>query len=166
MKHLILLLSFSLLISTCKNDDAPETGNFEYTISGVASKTISGNETNFGNGNGEFFITLTSGNDDLTLRIYIDPVVPGSYNVNPIFVNGQAQTIVSGDSFADLGIGSSANGDRRNFSTNAANGGSLTISKIETNVVEGSFNMSLFELLGGGVPDQEINIQGEFKAVK
>ena len=79
MKHLILLFSFSLLIFTCKKDDASELGGFEYTISSVASETISG---------------------------------------------------------------------------------------FETNLVEGSFNMSLYELLGGRVSDQEINIQGQFTAVK
>ena len=168
MKNLSFLFCLALMISSCsKDNDSPTTGSFEYTISGAASEVISGTETNFGLNNGELFISLIDDTDDLVIRILIDPVVSGTYLVNPVLLeNNQVQDILVGDAFADLGIGSTLTGDRRNFSTNAGNGGSVTLTNVEANVLEGNFNINMRELLGGGTNQPEVNIQGSFTALK
>lgn len=170
MKHTarffsLFLLCISIAYFSCDPDDDNSKGSFSYTVTGAATETISGDDTGFGITNGELFIRLTDGTDELTLRILIDPASAGSYAVNPILVNGQAQTIEPEDAFAELGIGSSLTGDRRNFSTDASNGGSVVITSVETNALQGNFDISMRELLGGGVNQPEINVQGDFTAV-
>lgn len=171
MKNLIKSICISLLLFSCSSDNEEESqeGSFEYTISGAVSKEVKGNETNFGTTNGEFFVRLTSGTDELVIRILIDPLNPSSYEINPVFVsvNEPPIPIVAGDSFADLGIGSTLSNDRRSFSSNAGNGGSVTISSVNGEIVSGTFTISLRELLTGNVGSEPaVSVQGSFTAVK
>lgn len=166
MKKLTLFFGFLLVIASCSKKEDTLVGSFQYTVSGAASANITGNETAFGTSNGELFIRLTAGVDELILQILIDPAAPGGYAVNPILVNMQNQPIVSGDSFADLGLGSVFNGNRRDFSTNAGDGGVVTLNNVSADVLEGSFNVSMLELLSGGTMQPEITVQGTFMALK
>ena len=72
------------------------------------------------------------------------------------------------DSWADLGIGSTLSGDRRSFSTNSANGGSVTITKVNDDVLEGTISVSMMELLSGNdvFNNPKVTVQGNFIAVK
>lgn len=157
---------FFLLFAACEGDKVGASGSFSYTLTGAASQTISGEETNFGLNNGKAFITLTMDTDVMTLEILTDPIETGTFLINPILVNGNAQTIMDRDAFAELGIGSSANGNRRSFSSNAADGGSITLSSVKDNELKGTFNISMQELLGGGTTQPTINATGSFTAVK
>lgn len=178
MKKLNLLFCVSLLIVSCSKDpnsDTIQMGSFTYTISGATTKTITGTNARFGSV-GSFnqtFIILTVDTDEFEIRIVADPAATGTYLVNPMVIQGEGGQIINipiepDDSWADLGIGSSLANDRRSFSTGSANGGSLIITRIEGNTMEGSFSMSLMELLGGNDPfnNPKISVQGSFTAIK
>ncbi len=179
MKNLILVITTFLFLVSCSKDSDPEapsqTASFTYTISGAASKTVTGDNANFGP-TGSFdqtFISLRAESDELDIRIVLDPIATGSFEVNPMVVMDGGGQIVNipietRDSWADLGIGSTLAGDRRSFSTASANGGSVTITKVDGNRLEGRFNMSLGELLSGSDPfnNPKIDIQGSFVAIK
>ncbi len=161
-----LALCCSLILSNCNDEgNNSPSGSFAYDVSGAAEAAVSGEDTNFGTSNGELFIRLTAGTDELIIRILVDPTVTGTYLVNPIVVNGQPQMIEEGDAFADLDLGTVLSGVNRSFSTNAGSGGSVTLSKVEGDRLEGTFNMSLQELLSSNTPP-EVNIQGSFTAIK
>ncbi len=166
MRLVGLLFILCSLTLSCSDDEGDVSGNFTYTVSGAASTIVTGTETNSGISNNELFIRLTAGTDELIIRIIGDEAKTGSYIVNPILVNGQNQPIEDGDAFADLNLGSVFNGNQRDFSTNAANGGLVTITNVADNLLTGTFNMSLQELLGGGVDQPKINIVGEFTAIR
>ena len=164
---------------SCSSDsggDEPKiTGSFKYTVSGAASKTVEGDNAKFGP-TGSFdqtFISLVVGTDELDIRLVIDPVATGGFEVNPMVVQENGGQIVNipieaGDSWADLGIGSTISSDRRNFSTNSANGGLVTITKAEADLLEGTFNVSMMELLSGGTifDNPKVTVQGSFTAIR
>lgn len=179
MKNSIWIVFVAFLVVSCfKNSDNEENeakGNFTYTISGAASKTVSGDNARFGS-TGSFdqtFIALTVDSDELDIIIVIDPAVPGTYEVNPIVIKDGGGQIVNipieaGDSWADLGIGSTLGGDRMDFSTSSANGGSVIITNVEADKLVGTFNVSMMELLGGNdvFNNPKVIVQGSFTAVK
>lgn len=179
MKNVILIVGFAFIMLSCSKDtdseDPKEASSFSYTISGAASKTVTGDNANFGS-TGSFdqtFISLIADTDELDIRIVLDPITTGSFEVNPIVVMDGGGQIVSipieaRDSWADLGIGSSLSNSRRSFTTESANGGSVTITKAEDTRLEGRFNMSLSELLSGSDPFNapKITIQGTFVVMK
>lgn len=174
MKNLVKSICVCVLLFSCSSDSTDneeelQEGNFEYVISGALSKEVKGNDTNFGTTNGEFFVRLTSGTDELVIRILIDPLNPNSYEINPVFVSVSEPPIpiTVGDSFADLGVGSTLANDRRSFSSNAGNGGSVTISSVNGSMVSGTFTISLRELVTGNTGSEPVvSIQGSFRAVK
>ena len=176
---IVSLLAISLIVSCSSDsgmDDEPNVnnGSFEYTISGAASKTVTGDDARFGptGSFGQTFIALTVGPDELDIRIVIDPATTGTFEVNPMVIMDSGGQIVplpveERDSWADLGIGSTFTNDRRNFSTDSANGGSVIITKVDAETVEGSFNFSMMELLAGSeFNNPTITVQGTFTARK
>ena len=172
MKISVILFGILTLLISCSDDSGDEpvnqTGSFQYTVSGAASMTVTGDDAIFGSGNGEVFVRLSVDTEDLTIRIINDIARTGSFEVNPVLVEvGQPPIpIEEGDAFAVLGIGSSLSNNRRNFSTDAANGGAVQITSVEDNVIKGSFNMSLIELQSGMIGSEpEINVQGQFTAI-
>ena len=179
MKNILLMITIMLLAVGCSSDGNGEEetpkGSFTYTVSGAASKTVAGDNAKFGP-TGSFdqtFISLRVDSDELDIRLVVDPATPGAYEVNPIVTQGGGGEIINipieaGDSWADLGIGSTIGGDRQSFSTNSANGGLVTITRADANVLEGTFNVSMMELLGGGdvFNNPKVTVQGSFTAVK
>ena len=167
----IIFVLLSVFISCSEDsgdDEVIQAGSFQYTISGAASMNVTGENAIFGSGNGEIFVRLTVDTEELTIRMINDIARTGSFEVNPILVDiGQPPIpIEAGDAFAELGIGSTFSNNRRNFSTDAANGGAVQISSVDGDVMKGSFNMSLIELQAGMVGSEpEINVQGQFTAI-
>lgn len=154
----------SLPFVSCEGDNVGANGSFSYTVSGAASASVSGENPTTGSLNGVFSIGLNSNPDELTIRIIIDPLVEGTYNINPEFVNGNVLPLVERDVTAELGIGSSLGGGRQSFNTASADGGTVTISKVSDSEIEGSFSISMMELLSGTPPHPKVQVSGEFKA--
>ena len=181
MKNLIRVLCIVLIVISCSKDSGSytaEMGDFTYTVSGAASKTITGTNARFGQAGGSglaerTFITMTVDSEELIINIVMEPPVTGTFVVNPMAVMNDAGQITiiqieERDSWAELGIGSTFTNDRRAFDTASANGGSVTITSVNGNIMIGNFNMSLMELLGGDDPfnNPKISVQGTFRAVK
>lgn len=160
---LLLLVFFS-----CPSDDdnGTNTGDFQYTVSGSSSATVMGTNCRFGPSTGSSsFITMVSGVEVLTFNILLDPLVPGDYQVNAVFVNGVLQPSMPGDASGELQLGSSIAGNEKFFNTASGDGGRVTISSVNGDVLQGNFQVNMLELVGGtpgGEP--QINIAGAFVA--
>lgn len=179
IKNTTLFFCCGLLMVSCSSDnggvDESKKGNFSYTVTGAASKTVSGDNARFGS-TGSFdqtFISLVVDSDELDIRVVLDPISPGTYEVNPIVVKDGGGQIINipveaEDSWVDLGIGSTLAGDRRSFSTSSANGGSVTITNVDADMIVGTFNVSMMELLGGAdvFNNPKVTVQGNFTATK
>ena len=167
-KLFAILLLISILFS-CSNDDnnSSNTGEFEYTVSGSSSANIMGTNSRYGpSSSSSTFIAMTSGVDELTLKILLAPLVPGEYIVDAGYVNGVFQSSMPGDSSGELQLGSVFSGNQKFFNTASGDGGRVTIISIDGNVLRGNFQVSMLELVGGTAGGEpQINVSGEFTAI-
>ena len=167
-KFFTILLMITLLFS-CASDDngGSNTGNFEYAVSGTSSANINGTNCRFGPSTGtSSFIAMTSGVDVLTLNVLLEPLLPGDYQVNAGFVNGIFQPSMPGDSRGELQLGSIFSGNQKFFNTASGDGGRVTITSIDGNVLRGNFQVNMLELVGGTAGNEpKINVAGEFTAL-
>jgi hypothetical protein len=171
MQKLILCLFFIGCLFACGQDDggSDSTGEFSYTVSGTASGTVSGTEAIFGPSTASsWFITLRSGVVDImTFNILLDPLTPGDFAVNPVFVNGMIQPSMPGDSSGELQLGSIFSSGQKFFNTSSGDGGRVTATSIDGNVLRGNFQISMIELVGGNPSNApKINVAGQFTALR
>ena len=167
-KYFTILLLIPILLS-CANDDNGDsnTGSFEYTVSGSSSANITGTDCRFGPSTGSSsFITMNAGVDVLTLNVLLPALVPGDYQVNAGFVNGVFQPSMPGDSRGELQLGSIFSGSQKFYNTASGDGGRVTITSIDGNVLRGNFQVNMLELVGGTAGNEpKIDVAGEFTAL-
>jgi hypothetical protein len=148
-----MLIGMILLFSSCAGDDEDNipTGNYEYTIAGGFSKTITGTEAEFFTDNGIFYIRLDKETDHLSAQIYAEPITEKSY-------------VVKSETNAEVTTGSVFTDDFHSFNTKFGTGGSVSITSVETNVVKGTFTMNMND---NSFSDQiVVNVSGSFTAIK
>ncbi len=165
MKKLFAILLFLPLLFSCSKEDS--SGDFQYTVSGSSQAEISGTNCRFGPSTGtSYFIAMTSGVDNLNLKILLNPLVPGEYMVNALYVNGMFIPTMPGDASGELQLGSVFSGSQKFFNTYSGDGGRVTVTSVDGNVLKGNFQVSMLELVGG-TPGNEpkINVAGEFTAI-
>ncbi|SOE23724.1 hypothetical protein SAMN06298216_4106 [Spirosomataceae bacterium TFI 002] len=169
MQKLFAPMLFFLVVVACKNDGAgPKSVQFQYQVSGTSQAEIKGTDCRFGSTANptNAFIVMTSGVDVLSFRILIDELVPGTYMVNPGYVDGKFQASKQGDSFSELQLGSVFSGNQKFFNTASGDGGRVTISSIDGKLLKGNFQVSMLELVAGTAGTQpKINVSGDFTAV-
>lgn len=173
---LIFLLTLSLLIS-CDNDDELPTndddaGGLEESF---ISFTVSGSENGERNGYADFLITESTGaGTPNSVQIYaaddlIDGVWTWQLSLRRTSFSEDALEITPGtcDIVSQASTGMNFNGDYINIETgveyNSLSSGSITISSVTNDFVEGAFAFTVDEEFGGAGGQVAVT-NGEFKA--
>ena len=165
MKVPTLLLCIALFLSTgCDSNDpddpTPASGSFTMTVSGDVNKTVNGNLATFGAGLGPaaghsaFGLNLGSASDIFSIARIAGQPGTGMHNIQDV-----ANT--NDDDWLPNDFGATYLDDTAGLY--ASTSGSVTITRSDENVVEGSFTVSLINFDTNN--PSNISITGEFVAI-
>lgn len=165
MKVSTLLLCIALLLGTgCDSNDpedrVPVTGSFTMTVSGDVNKTVNGSIATFGTGIGPaagqsaFGLNLGSATDILSMSRLSGRPGTGSVTIQDVFDTNEEDWDPDhlGATYLDESAG-----------LYASTSGSVTITRSEENVIEGSFAITLVNLDTNTT--STITLTGEFVAI-
>lgn len=160
----MLLLCIALLFGTGCDSNDPEdvsiTGSFSMTVSGDLSKTVNGSIATFGIGLGPaagqsaFGINLGSASDIFSMARIAGQSGPGTYDIQDVANTNDDDWLP--DDFGATYIDETAG-------LYASVSGSVTITRSDDNVVEGTFTVSLVNFDTNN--PSTISITGEFVAI-
>lgn len=165
MKVSTLILCIALILGTgCDSSDpedaVPATGTFSMTVSGDVNKTVNSNLATFGTGLGPaatdfaFGINLGSATDVFSMARLAGRPGTGTYNMQDVANTNEDDWL--SDDFGATYLDDTAG-------LYASVSGSVTITRSDENVMEGSFTVSLVNFDTNN--PSSISITGEFVAI-